>query len=217
MYYKNLVKIPENTGKISKNKRGNTTYIEYTYGRKYNPQKKYNVPQRTTIGKMYNDDPTMMYPNPNFEKFFPEVKLPETNNSGRSACVKVGAFLVIKKIIEDYKLFEHLSSWDDRGRGLLLDLATYSIITENNAAQHYPEYAYNHPALTPEHKIYSDSTISRFLSEITADDRIDFLDSWNNRSNQREKIYISYDSTNKNCKAGDIEKVEYGQIGRAHV
>ena len=39
MYYNFLVKIPENTGKISKNKRGNTTYIEFTYGRKYNPDK----------------------------------------------------------------------------------------------------------------------------------------------------------------------------------
>lgn len=211
MYYNFLVKTPENTGKISKNKRGNTTYIEYTYGRKYNPKKQYNVPQRTTIGKLSDEDSTMMYPNPNFEKFFPEVNLPEeSNGSSRSSCVRVGAFLVIKKIIEEYKLFNHLNSWDQRGRGLLLDLAAYSIISENNEAQHYPEYAYNHPLITPEHKIYSDSTISRLLSEISADERIDFLNSWNECRNHKEHIYISYDSTNKNCKAGDIEKAEYG-------
>lgn len=70
MYYNFLVKIPENTGKISKNKRGNTTYIEFTYGRKYNPDKKYNVPQRTTIGKMSSSDDTMMYPNPNLKNTF---------------------------------------------------------------------------------------------------------------------------------------------------
>lgn len=35
MYFDFLVKIPENTGKISLNKRGGTTYIEYTYGRRY--------------------------------------------------------------------------------------------------------------------------------------------------------------------------------------
>jgi len=51
MYYDFLVKIPENTGKITVNRRGDTTYIEYTYARKYVPEKKYNVPQRTTIGK----------------------------------------------------------------------------------------------------------------------------------------------------------------------
>jgi hypothetical protein len=211
MYYNFLVKIPENTGKISKNKRGNTTYIEFTYGRKYNPDKKYNVPQRTTIGKMSSTDDTMMYPNPNFEKYFPDVALPEENdNSARSSCVRVGSYLVIKKIAEDYQLFDHLDNWDDRGKGLLLDLAAYSIISENNAAQHYPEYAYNHPLMTPEHKIYSDSTISRFLTEISADDRVNFLNNWNEHRNHDERIYISYDSTNKNCKAGDIEKAEYG-------
>lgn len=211
MYYNFLVKIPENTGKISKNKRGNTTYIEFTYGRKYNPDKKYNVPQRTTIGKMSSNDDTLMYPNPNFEKYFPDVALPEEKDeSARSSCVRVGSYLVIKKIAEDYRLFDHLDNWDDRGKGLLLDLAAYSIVSENNAAQHYPEYAYNHPLMTPEHKIYSDSTISRFLTEISADDRVNFLNNWNEHRNHDERIYISYDSTNKNCKAGDIEKAEYG-------
>lgn len=124
----------------------------------------------------------------------------------RSSCIRVGAFLVIKKIIDDYKLQDYLSSWDDRGKGLLLDLSAYSIISENNAAQYYPDYAYNHPVLTPNHKIYSDSTISRFLSEIGEDERIAFLNDWNEKRNHREKIYISYDSTNKNCKAGDVEK-----------
>jgi len=211
MYYDFLVKIPENTGRISKNRRGNCTYIEYTYGRKYNPEKRYNIPMRTTIGKQAADDEQMMYPNPNFEKFFPEVVLPDTENDiSRSSCVKVGSYIVIKKIIDEYKLAEHLSHWDARGQGLLLDLAAYSIISENNAAQHYPEYAYNHPGFTPGHKIYSDSTISRFMSEITDDDRIEFLNSWNEKRNHREQIYVSYDSTNKNCKAGDIEMAEYG-------
>ena len=35
MYFDFHVKIPENTGRISLNKRKGTTYVEYTYGRKY--------------------------------------------------------------------------------------------------------------------------------------------------------------------------------------
>lgn len=211
MYYDFLVKIPYESGKISKNRRGKTTYIEYTYGRKYIPEKKYNIPQRTTIGKMADSDESMMYPNPNYEKYFPENPLPKTRSSDfRSSCIKAGSFIVIKKIMDEYKLSEHLSSWDENGKGLFLDLAAYSIIAENNAAQHYPDYAYNHPVLTPHQKIYSDSTISRFLSEIDDDDRINFLDSWNEDRDHKDKLYISYDSTNKNCKAGDIEMAEYG-------
>lgn len=211
MYYNFLVDIPKNIGKISYNKRGNTTYVEYTYERVYHPEKKYNTAKRTTIGKVSNEDSSKMYPNPTFEKYFPEVALPEENTEVfRSSCIRVGAFLVVKKIIEDYKLYDHLTDWDARGKGLLLDLAAYSIITESNVAQHYPEYAYNHPLMTPKHKIYSDSTISRFLSEIEVDERVNFLNSWNAEHKNSERIYISYDSTNKNCDAGDIEMVEYG-------
>ena len=39
---------------------------------------------------------------------------------------------------------------DPRGSGLFLDLAAYYIITQCNAGQYYPDYAYNHPLFTPE-------------------------------------------------------------------
>ncbi|MDA3782155.1 transposase, partial [Lactobacillus delbrueckii] len=185
MYYNCLVNIPKNTGKISRNKRGKTTYIEYTYAREYLPEKKYNVARRTTIGKADPDHPGMMFPNPNFEKFFPDVEIPAEGtaaqpvNESRSSCIRIGAFSVVRRIIEDYKLAEHLKRWDDRGKGLLLDLAAYSVIAESNVAQHFPDYAYNHPLMTPQNKIYSDSTISRFIREIDDNDRVDFLNSWN--------------------------------------
>ena len=212
MYYDFLVKIPENTGRITVNRRGGTTYIEYTYARQYNSEKKYNVPQRTTIGKQSKADPAMMQPNQNFVKYFPEIALPdERNSSNRSSCLRIGAYLVIRKIMEEYNLPEILSDyWDERGVGLFLDLAAYSIICENNAGQYYPDYAYNHPLLTEDMKIYSDSTVSRFLSSITSDDKVEFLNRWNASRNHREQIYISYDSTNKNCQAGDIEMAEFG-------
>ena len=92
--------------------------------------------------------------------------------------------------------------------GLFLDLAAYSIISENNAAQYYPSYAYNHPLFTQQMHIYSDSRISDFLESVTDDQRIGFINEWNESRDHREKIYISYDSTNKNCQAGDLEFVE---------
>ena len=69
----------------------------------------------------------------------------------------------------------------------MLDLAAYSIITENNAAQYYPDYAYNHPLFTPDMKCYSDATVSDLLKSIKEDQRQDFLDVWNEERNKREK------------------------------
>lgn len=88
--------------------------------------------------------------------------------------------------------------------GLFLDLAAYSLISENNAAQYYPSYAYSHPLFTKQMHIYSDSKVSDFLAGLTDDQRIGFVNEWNENRDHREKIYISYDSTNKNCQAGDL-------------
>lgn len=38
------------------------------------------------------------------------------------------------------------------------------------------------------------------------------MDSWNEERNRGERIYISYDSTNKNCEAGNISMVEFGAV-----
>lgn len=64
---------------------------------------------------------------------------------GRSSCLRVGNYFVLRKIIEEYRLPGMLEKYlGKRDTGLFLDLAAYSIISENNAAQYYPDYAYNH-------------------------------------------------------------------------
>ena len=211
MYFDFLVEIPKDTGKISLNRRGGTVYVEYTYGRKYIPEKKYNVPRRTTIGKLSDQDETMMYPNPNFVKYFPDTELPEyKDREKRSGCIRIGAYIVIRKIISEYKLDEMMARIIGRDSGLFLDLAAYSIITENNAGQYYPDYGFNHPLMTPGMRIYSDSKVSEFLTEIPRDRSVGFLNEWNASRNHRERIYISYDSTNKYCQSGDVEIAEFG-------
>ena len=59
-------------------------------------------------------------------------------------------------------------------------------------------------------KLYSDSKVSSFINSITRDQCIAFQNEWSNRHDHREKIYITYDSTNKNCQVGDLECVEIG-------
>ena len=212
MYLDFLVKIPFVRGKITRRKKKDVVYIEYEYDRIYDPVRQYTFPKRVTIGKLSETDPELMQPNQNFLKYFPDAELPETKNrTSRSSCLRVGAYFVLRKIIEEYNLVELLGGYfEQRDLGLFLDLAVYSIIAENNAAQYYPDYTYNHPLFTNGMKQYSDSTVSDFLNSVTDDQSIGFLNSWNETRNHREKIYISYDSTNKNCQAGDIEMVEFG-------
>lgn len=211
MYLNFSVGIPQNEKGISRKTIKGTTYIYYEFGRTYDKDKKHTVPQTTSIGKQCEDDPKSMIPNTNFLKFFPEAELPEElPSSSRSSCLKIGAHLVIRKIIGYYKLDEMIERIVGKGAGLFLDLAAYAIVTENNAGQYYPDYAYCHPLFTEQMKVYSDSKISRFLREVKRDDSIQFQNDWNKGRDHSEKIYISYDSTNKHCQSGDIEIAEFG-------
>jgi hypothetical protein len=199
-------------GRISRFKKGNVTYVRYVDGRTYHPDKKYNVPNHRVIGKILETDSTKMIPNENFKKYLGDIEFPEIRASVlRSSCLRAGTFFVIRKIVEEYNLPQILSRYlGVKNSGLFLDLAAYSIISENNAAQYYPDYAYNHPLFTEKMHIYTDSKISDFLASLQDDQRVGFLNEWNEGRDHREKIYISYDSTNKNCQAGEIELVEFG-------
>ncbi len=63
--------------------------------------------------------------------------------------------------MKEYRFPEILVKYiEKKDLGLVLDLAAYSIISENNAGQYYPDYAYNHPLFTDGMYIYSDSKVS---------------------------------------------------------
>lgn len=211
MYLDFKVKIPSDSAGITRKKIKGTTYIYYSYEHNYSSEKGYTVPKSTSIGKCTDDEPDLMYPNTNFLKFFPSEELPETKGGAhRSGCLRIGTYLVLRRIIAEYHLDEMIGNIIGKNSGLFLDLAVYSIIAENNAGQYYPDYAFNHPLFTDRMKIYSDSKVSAFVNSITGDQSRAFLDEWNEKQDHSQKIYISYDSTNKNCQAGDIDFVEYG-------
>lgn len=212
MYLDFLVKIPKSNGKITYRKKNNVDYVYYEYDRIYDKATQKTNPKRATIGKKSESDPTRMQPNENYLKYFSDEDIPETvDRTLRSSCIRIGAWLIIRKIIREYKLADILSKYvNKKDIGLVLDLAAYSIISEDNAGQYYPDYAYNHPLFSNGMHIYSDSKVSDLLQSMTEEMSVGFLNDWNAGRDHREKIYISYDSTNKNCQAGDIELVEYG-------
>jgi len=211
MYLGCRVKIPRDGGNITVKTINGTPYVYIEKGRTYSKEKKYSIPKRTCIGKRDNEQPDFMFPNEKFLKFFPREALPsEKDGRIRSGCLHVGVFFVVRKIISEYKLDEMIARIIGQDAGLFLDLAAYSIITEDNAGQYYPDYAYNHALFTDDMKVYSDSKVSDFLKDVTVDQRIQFLNEWNAKRDHREKIYISYDSTNKKSQAGEIDMVELG-------
>lgn len=211
MYLKRSIPIPEANGKISRQTTKSGTYIHYVFERSYNPQKRHTIPKRTIIGKLAPDG-VSMFPNEKFFDFFPNVPMPELRSPApRSSLLMAGSYIVIKKIIGDYKLNEIAAKHFGDKAGLFLDLSAYMIVEEQNQGQYYPDYAYRHLLFSKGMCACSDATVSSFLSSITDNQIIGFLDDWNASRDHRSRIYISYDSTNKNSQAGDIDLVEFGK------
>ena len=129
MYLDYEVKIPDSRHGITRKTIRGITYIYYAYDRKYSADKHYTVPKNTTIGKCLDASAETMYPNTNFLKYFPEAVLPETREiADRSACLRIGAFIVIRKVIAEYHLDEIIGRLIGKEAGLFLDLAAYSIV-----------------------------------------------------------------------------------------
>lgn len=136
MYLDCEIKIPVVLGRINQIKKGKTTYIRYVLKRTYHADKKYNIPEQKVIGKRSETSLDLMIPNENFLKYFADVELPIVKkNSARSSCLRIGNYFVIKKIMEEYQLPEMLVKYlGKKETGLFLDLAAYSIVSENNAS-----------------------------------------------------------------------------------
>jgi transposase len=212
MYHDFTIEIPDIKGKITFKKKGESSFVLFEYQRVYDPLRKFNIPKRSIIGKVSEENDSQMYPNENYQTHFPTAVLPEERSDAyRSCCLRIGAYLIIDKVAQEYGLPQMLKKHLGKDSGLLLDLACYSIISEDNAAQYYPDFAFSHPLFSDGMKIYSDSKVSRLLSSITKEHTIGFLDSWNAKRDHRQRLYISYDSTNKNCQAGDVDIVEFGK------
>ncbi len=82
-------------------------------------------------------------------------------NSDRSSCLRIGGHIVIDRIFEEYGIPQLLNKqFNAKEAGLFRDLVAYSIITESNVGQYYPDYAYNHSLFDEDMHTYSDSKVS---------------------------------------------------------
>jgi len=212
MFYDFTVKIPVVPGRIILKKNGDATYVLYEISRTYNPEKRYNVPRRVVIGKVAASDTALMHPNEKFNGYFPKTALPEERPEAyRSCCLRIGTYIVIRKVMQELKLIPIIGKRMGKDSGLFMDLMAYLIVDECNAGQYYPDFAFCHPLFSEGMRIHSDWKVSKFLHSLTKEQIIGFLDDWNDLKDHKQRVYVYYDSTNRNCQAGDMDIVEFGK------
>lgn len=128
MYFAFTVDIPKVPGIVRQTKNG-TVYIDYEYERNYVKSKGYTAPRRSTIGKQDPQNPDKMWPNQNYLKYFSEEAFPDKYDSrGRSACLRIGCYVLIRKLFDETGISALLDQqFDTESKGLLMDFAAYSI------------------------------------------------------------------------------------------
>jgi hypothetical protein len=138
MYYNAAIPISDAKGKIIGMPKGDSLYILFQYGQKYNRDKKQKIPLRKIIGKMHRDDPVLTYSNENYQQFFLDEILPEgLPEASRSCALRIGAYSVIRQVMQEYKLLELLGKCFDKDCGLLLNLVSYLIsVREKTSLPH---------------------------------------------------------------------------------
>lgn len=185
--------------------KGGIRYVYQVVGSEYKKDRKYTVDKRVCIGKMIDD--SYMIPNDNFVLYYPELAFLDDMPS-HSDTLKIGSFLVIRKVMADMKIDALLENVFEKKGRFIEDIVSYMITRESCTFQYYMNFMRNHPSRDG---IHDDTQISRLLkSEINEEDIAVFMRAWNALSEKEECIYIGYDSTNFNTCAAGIELADYG-------
>ena len=72
MYLNYPVLVPKVPGKITFRKTGESTYVLYETGRRYDPDRRFNLVDRKNIGVQIPGRAEMMLPNENYLRYFPK-------------------------------------------------------------------------------------------------------------------------------------------------
>ena len=197
----NPVDRPDRTVIVHKN---DVDYVYFTEKVVYSPEKKRSSPRRVYIGKL-NDEGKLL-PNQNYIDIFGAVE-ERVDPYERGDFISAGLHCAVDDIANKLQLRELLESIFGENSKKILDIAMYMIAVQDNAMYCFEDYGYCHSLFNGEN--FSDSSIGRLFDEITVKNIDLFIKSWVNIYAKKD-IYISYDSTNMNSVAGNLELVEYG-------
>ena len=103
MYFSKPVLIPKAPGKITLTKRGETSYVLFETGRRYDPNRKYNVPERVGIGVQIPGKPELMLPNENYRTYVKEGEAPMNEEQKKTATIYAAdkkQFIMLRELFD---------------------------------------------------------------------------------------------------------------------
>lgn len=201
---------------------GGKKYAYITTKKVYRKDKKNNSDKRIPIGRLTQEDESMMYPNGNFKIYFkaeydalelPKLESDKLHFSDAIHYGLTGSFITIAKDLNLFKLLqESIDDGTNKDFGKIVNtvfnLAFKFVITENSSFVGYPYFARNHLILGGD--IHSDSTVGNILKEVNQKQVRTFMERWLKTHQTEKGMLISCDGTNVISNSDDIELVDLG-------
>lgn len=202
--YNVLVDIPEGAHRCSDNR------VYVVLEKRYYKDLKFNMDNRAWLGKAVSD--TQMHPNDTYKHLYPENLKSVAHLNLPTYVKRVGMYAASLAIGEQTGLYEDLvNSFGPRSANLIMDYATYSILTKSNAAKDFETEMSDKMLFLGE--AYSDSWINDQFNDVINDNQIQaFKNAWLKRFSKDElaNVWICIDGSNDNCEA-DIDEAEKGK------
>lgn len=181
-------------------------YVYYFTKSKYDPNLKYTVDDRIAIGKLVNpNEKTLMYPNNNYYKFFPENSA-LADPGKKDTELHIGAYFVLIASAKKSGCLEALKRVFPKDYKKILALAIFSIECQDSTIQHFDKWSFsNYSGIDCSLSL---EQVSELYKKIDNDDINEFLNIYQNKYktifNNIDKTAIVYDSNSKNTIFQDI-------------
>ena len=152
MYLNQPIPIPKVQGKITFQKKGDSSYVMYETGRTYDPNRRYTLVDRKVIGIRIPGQPDLMLPNENYVTFFPKGEEKMTEQE--------------KETVENYtREREYGLMLRDFFEQLFFEFQMQSRRTPNDIVNEYKAERLN-KVLRPLKELMKEETYASFLEEI---------------------------------------------------
>lgn len=202
--YNILVDIPPGAHRCSDDR------VYVVLQKRYFKDLKYNKDERAWLGKAVSD--TQMHPNDTYKMLYPEELKSVPHLNLPTYVKRVGMYAAALAIGEQGGLYEDLvTSFGPRSANLIMDYATYSIITKSNVAKDFETEMADKMLFLGE--THSDSWIDEQFNETINDNQLQaFKNAWMKRFTNEElsNTWLCIDGSNDNCEAG-IDEAEHGK------
>lgn len=202
--YNILVDIPPEAHRCSDDR----VYI--VLEKRYFKDVKYNKDDRAWLGKAISD--TQMHPNDTYKSLYPEGLKSVLHLNLPTYVKHIGMYAAALAIGERNGLYEDLvTSFGPRSANLIMDYATYSIITKSNAAKDFETEMADKMLFLG--GAYSDSWINDQFNDTINDNQLQaFKNAWMKRFTNEElsNVWLCIDGSNDNCET-DIDEAEHGK------